>query len=304
MFKRFFSTKISSSALENVNITTPILTKLSPSITKVQLVPSYPIFISKGSLLSIYSNKLSSISISNYYLEPVKRIINGLHSFKFEKVESTIPTIVLISSSLSNTKILKLDGTKDWAVLPRDAILGYSGLSLNVQTKKLPKVINKRLKWFNFPTKIKTGLSTPFKNGYSFISGRGDLLLKGEGELFTIELSKDEEFLIKRDNLIGISINEDLSECCEEYEIKKIKEEELEVEPIVPNDEVTEVVKKNETLEKFKDYFKSISLGFNKLIKAINNQLPSNNEYIKISGPREVIIKSKSGLKMVKVEDK
>jgi hypothetical protein len=309
----------------------PSLTALSPTLTRIHLAPSYPVHIARGALLSLTSTNVQGLSITNNYLHPLTRILQGFHRFRFETLESTVPATVLISSSSNassnasrsqslHSHILNLDGTHDWAILPRDAILAWSGASLRIDTLPLPSTVHTRVKWYQFfQSRVKkTGLAAPLKPGYSLISGRGEVVVRGEGEIIPVELHAEEEFLVKRANVVGISVQNpdvDLAESAEEYQLKKFipdeaavaaeqsldlesimkaaeKEKKIETETDTEAVSVTDVVKKDPLLQQIKHTWNTIKSQTNKFVKFVNDSLPSNDEYIKISGPRTVLVKT------------
>ena len=117
----------------------------SSSILSINVPPSVPVYIRRGSLLSIYGiQEISSIdSVRSQLQFPNfwKRLIYGGYVSGYQKLISTTPFSLLISSKSSSgsgsgsgsgfEKLfvnLVLDGTTDWAILDKSALQVYTGI--------------------------------------------------------------------------------------------------------------------------------------------------------------------------------
>lgn len=139
----------------------------------------------------------------------------------------------LIFNSSNSTKLktfhhLQLDGTADWAIFPPRAIHAFSGTNLQIRNKLAPSRVSKHLarqiagnasgrganfggriaenveRLSPFAPKIKTGLNGAH---YSFVTGRGEVAVSGNGETFEVELEVGETMLVNKRNLLGLRIN-------------------------------------------------------------------------------------------------
>lgn len=272
-----------------------------PTLVQIKIVPSYPVYVTKGSLLSLYGTSLRNISVSNEWLEsPFKRSLYGFHSFRYQKLESTAPATSLFTVNKESTlSTLSLNGTVDWAILPKDAIAGYSGATLRISTEALPRYVKAEAKkWFQFNknTETKTGLYQFWRSGYSLVQGRGDVVLKGYGSIFKVDLDADEQILIKRDNIIGISVNGDeLSKCVSEHEgfnnfkpVQKHESESRESGSTTSTDLV-----KITTMAQLQNYLRPVLDYSRKAYQYLIQIFPKTSDgYVNVVGPRTVLLQS------------
>ncbi|KAI5950073.1 AIM24 [Candida theae] len=144
-----------------------------PTLLSIHSPPSVPIYLRRGSLLSIYglrsstgennsSNSNSSLDVDDGPI--IRNTVEFPHWWKrfiltgkiqaFQKLISTIPISLLISSkNKSNSNqpsdpsfvSLILDGSNDWAILNKNAVQVYTGNSLSVSIHSLPRYISKKL---------------------------------------------------------------------------------------------------------------------------------------------------------------
>lgn len=306
---------ISNKSLESAEF---LALGVPPTILSVNSPPSVPVYIRRGSLLSIYG--LDNTQTINNQLEvknPIKHFLYGNYVSSYQKLISTTPFSILVSSisrnfspfSRVNNKSfvsLNLDGANDWAILDNQALHVYTGNSLIVGLYRLPYNISRSLsKKLSLPFKTSTGLSKWTKLGYTLLSGRGQVALVGNGTVYNVNLKESEEILINKNNLLGISVNGpyDLQNCILKYtfplsktEAQKLENNNLEqllsIKPLAPNASV-------------KDYYVyySSKLGniWRKLLNVFHegqiksyNFLVGNQEFIKIIGPRSILLQSNS----------
>lgn len=302
-------------------------TSSSSSILSINLPPSVPIYLKRGSLLSIYGIKqdITSINSVRSSLEfPLfwKKLIYGIDSNKgYQRLISTSPFSILVSSQSrrggsifsknNGDKLfvnLILDGGTDWAILKNDSIQAYSGNSLNLNIYKLPNYISKKLsKKLGFGNKkFKTGLISWInrKIGYILISGRGNVGLIGNGNIYNLNLIKNEEILINKENLLGITVNGpyDLQNCIIKYQFP------LKDQSIIDSNTSDVIIEKPKLYEpnswgmikyRFDQFNKSFKKIFQSIFKYSSdvkesgfNYLVGNQEFIKIIGPRNILIQS------------
>lgn len=173
-----------------------------PTILSIHSPPSVPIYLRRGSLLSIYGLKSSNKNNSNTSAigsvniddgPIIRNTIEYPHWWKqliltgkfqsFQKLISTIPISLLISShNKSSAKAttdssfvnLILDGLNDWAILNKDAIQVYTGNSLSVSVHSIPRYISKKLA-------KQLGTATTSGAATSGIGGLGSVFGLGKG---------------------------------------------------------------------------------------------------------------------------
>lgn len=217
-----------------------------PTILSIHSPPSVPIYLRRGSLLSIYGLKSTANSNNNSdktgtFVDDgpiIRNTIEYPHLWKrlllfgkfqsFQKLISTIPISLLISSknkssghkaittSSSFVNVI-LDGLNDWAILNKNAIQVYTGNSLLVSLHSLPRYISKKLaKQMNNGTqnssgskgtRVETGLRSLWNRGYTLLSGRGQVGLVGNGGIYQLDIGEHEEILINKWALLAITVN-------------------------------------------------------------------------------------------------
>ncbi|KAI5966074.1 AIM24 [Candida margitis] len=192
-----------------------------PTILSIHSPPSVPIYLRRGSLLSMYGLK-SSANTTNFNINinnnnsasgtlsstevtddgpVIRNTIEYPHWWKrlilmgkfqsFQNIISTIPISLLISSkNKSNNRAtsdssfvsLILDGSNDWAVLNNDAIQVYTGNSLSISLHNLPRYISKKFAK-QLSGNNNTSRGTKVETGLKSWSNRGYTLLGGRGQV-------------------------------------------------------------------------------------------------------------------------
>lgn len=239
-------------------------TYIPTSITKtskIPLQPSLPIHIHHSKILSIKTPSISKINTQTQYHNPISSTLYGFLNTKFRRFESVVPAEFLVAGNVNK---LTLNGLIDWAILPRNGVVGYSGVALIRQLVRLP--------W-------KSGLSGFKKLGYVHFSGRGDVYIDSGREIYIVNLEGGEEIVVRKDGIVGVSVNgEELSSCCES--IKFGEHEETEVA-------VVEEKSENE----LKDLFWNGVGALGKVWKWIVDSI-GKDDFIKVKGPRTLILTS------------
>ena len=118
-------------------------------------------------------------------LNPIRRALVGI-PFLYQRITSTSSINALIStrSPLTTFAILQLDGTTDWKLAQRKALLAWTGSTLNV----------------------KPSLNARFSLAYwgsSDVTGRGLLALAGQGQIYSVELSEGETYIVHPSNVLA-----------------------------------------------------------------------------------------------------
>lgn len=139
-----------------------------------------------GILANDSSQAQSTLSI----LEPFRRAPLGI-PFLYQRISSTSPLTALIStkSPLASFTVLHLNGTVDWMVAQRKALLAWTGHTLSVS-----------------PT-VNRGMSLAHW-GNSEVTGRGLVALAGPGQVYQITLKAGEEYVAHPGNVVAYTITQ------------------------------------------------------------------------------------------------
>ncbi|EGV62753.1 hypothetical protein CANTEDRAFT_115492 [Yamadazyma tenuis ATCC 10573] len=276
------SISISTSSLPIISTRKTITTNenIQNSVLSVDLPASVPIYIRRGALISIYG--ISTLSTSS--------LTQSLSSWGYQRLMSTSKISLLLTSNANNwfkmsnatnnksMSILNLDGTTDWALLSSPHF--YIGDSLIMKNFILPYKISKRFsRELKLPTSTRTGLFGWYKWYFQLVSGRGQIGVVGKGSIYNINLVENEEVLVNKDNLLAITVNGpyDLQNCVIKYETPTSEQ----TQPVEPTSNTT-----------FNDYFLRV-LKFFGLFKAKStNYLIGNQNFVKVIGPRNILIQS------------
>ncbi|KAF2743862.1 hypothetical protein M011DRAFT_496649 [Sporormia fimetaria CBS 119925] len=156
------------------------------SLLSVSLSASQQLYTRRGTLVGLSGkaeNAISTLSV----LGPVKRAPVGI-PFLYQKVASTTPVTALISTKSRETSIVtvQLDGTQDWVIASRRALLAWTGLNLVLKPQ------------YN----VKLGVANW---GNTFVTGRGLLALAGSGQIYQVQLKAGENYVAHPSNLVAYS---------------------------------------------------------------------------------------------------
>ncbi|KAI9840706.1 MAG: Altered inheritance of mitochondria protein 24, mitochondrial [Thelocarpon superellum] len=97
------------------------------------------------------------------------------------------PENVATKSPITSFTIVHLDGTTDWMVAQRKALLAWTGFSLTLRP-----VINRKMSLAHW--------------GNTEVGGRGLLALAGQGQVYQIGVKEGEEFVVHPSNIVAYSI--------------------------------------------------------------------------------------------------
>lgn len=121
-------------------------------------------------------------------LSPFTRAPLGV-PFLYQRISSTTPMTALIASKspTSTFSVLHLDGTTDWIVAQRNALLAWTGHTLS-------------------PTpRIQRSLSAAHW-GSTHLTGRGLVALSSPGQVYTLTLGEGEEFVAHPSHVVAYSV--------------------------------------------------------------------------------------------------
>ncbi|OJJ98032.1 hypothetical protein ASPACDRAFT_80143 [Aspergillus aculeatus ATCC 16872] len=158
------------------------------SLLSVSLSASQNLYTRRGSLVGL-SGKADNVISTLSVLEPFRRAVVGV-PFLYQKISSASPVTALVSVRSPNTSfaVVHLNGSVDWMVAQRRALLAWTGRSLSIR-----------------PT-INTNLSLSHW-GSSEVTGRGLLALVGNGQLYSVELKAGEQYIVHPSNVVAYTIS-------------------------------------------------------------------------------------------------
>lgn len=109
--------------------------------------------------------------------------------FLYQRISSTTPVTALIATKSPNTtfSILHLDGTTDWQVAQRNALLAWTGHTLKITPR------------------IQRGLA-PSQWGNHHVTGRGLVALAAPGQIYQVTLAEGEELVVHPSHVVAYSV--------------------------------------------------------------------------------------------------
>ncbi|KAK6455726.1 altered inheritance of mitochondria protein 24, mitochondrial [Scheffersomyces xylosifermentans] len=290
-----------------------------PSVLSINSPPSVPVFLRRGTLLSIYglrdNSSIDNVRSTLEVINPLKRWLYGGYVASYQRLISTTPYSMLISSTTRNFSVFKksenrsfvnvlLDGSSDWAILNKDALQVYSGNSLVISLYKLPSTISRKLsKQLGISSKSSTGLFKWTNAGYTLLSGRGQVGLVGNGSVYNITLNEGEELLVNRNNLLGVTVNGpyDLQNCIIKYSFAGETKSGNEITKQTNTFQSPRAILKQKTTLSHKTrQLWSLVRSYVSVITSIvsgghssaRNFLVGNQDFVKIIGPRNLLLQS------------
>ncbi|KAL2890876.1 altered inheritance-mitochondria protein 24, mitochondrial [Ceratocystis lukuohia] len=158
------------------------------SMLSVSLSPSQKLFTRRGTLVAVAGNPDSAQSTLSV-LSPLSRIFFGV-PFLYQRITSTAPITALISTkSVATTfSVLHLDGTTDWMVSQRNALLAWTGHTLTPRQR------------------LQTGLTVAHW-GSTLLTGRGLAALSSPGQIYKLTLAAGEEFVAHPSHVVAYSVS-------------------------------------------------------------------------------------------------
>lgn len=110
--------------------------------------------------------------------------------FLYQRISSTTPITALIATKSPNTtfSILHLDGTTDWQIAQRNALLAWTGHSLSITPR------------------IQRGLA-PAHWGNHYLTGRGLAALAAPGQIYEVTLGEGEELVVHPSHVVAYSVD-------------------------------------------------------------------------------------------------
>ncbi|KAJ5231112.1 hypothetical protein N7489_011820 [Penicillium chrysogenum] len=157
------------------------------SLLSVSLSASQNLYTRRGTLVGL-SGKADNVVSTLSVLEPFRRAIVGV-PFLYQKISSPSPVTALVSVRSPNTSfaVVNVNGSVDWMVAQRRALLAWTGRSLNIKP-----TINANLSLSHW--------------GSSEVTGRGLIALVGNGQLYSVELKDGEQYIAHPSNVVAYTM--------------------------------------------------------------------------------------------------
>ncbi|GAO19738.1 uncharacterized protein UV8b_01392 [Ustilaginoidea virens] len=158
------------------------------SMLSVTLSASQKLYTRRGTLVAVAGrpdNAQSTLSLLN----PLTRATLGV-PFLYQRISSTTPVTALIStrSPTTSLSVLHLDGTTDWVVAQRNALLAWTGHTLSLSLR------------------IQRGLGLAHW-GSTHVTGRGLAALSAPGQIYQLTLSEGEEFVAHPGSVVAYPVS-------------------------------------------------------------------------------------------------
>ncbi|KAI3325641.1 mitochondrial biogenesis AIM24-domain-containing protein [Xylariaceae sp. AK1471] len=157
------------------------------SLLSVSLSASQRLYTRRGTLAAV-SGKAQNAQSTLSILPPLTRAVTGV-PFLYQRITSTTPITAIISTKSPTTtfSVLHLNGTTDWMVSQRKALLAWTGHTLAVTPR-----IQRQLPLAHW--------------GSSELTGRGIAALSAPGHIYQLTLGDGEEFVAHPANVVAYTI--------------------------------------------------------------------------------------------------
>ncbi|KAG5928724.1 hypothetical protein E4U42_000088 [Claviceps africana] len=158
------------------------------SMLSATLSASQKLYTRRGTLVAVAGksdNAQSTLSLLN----PLPRAALGV-PFLYQRISSTTPITALIASKSPTTtlSVLHLDGTTDWIVSQRNALLAWTGHTLTLSSR-----IQRKLAVAHW--------------GSTHLTGRGLAALSAPGQVYRLTLDDDEEFVAHPGSVVAYAVS-------------------------------------------------------------------------------------------------
>ncbi|OBT49125.1 hypothetical protein VE00_00155 [Pseudogymnoascus sp. WSF 3629] len=159
------------------------------SLLSVSLSASQRLYTRRGTLVGV-SGKVENAQSTLSLLEPFRRAALGI-PFLYQRITSTSPITALIStkSPITSLVVVHLNGTVDWMVTQRNALLAWTGHTLSVTPR------------------ANTSMNIAHW-GNSQIRGRGLVAFSGSGQIYQVTLKAGEEYVAHPGNVVAYTMSE------------------------------------------------------------------------------------------------
>ncbi|KAK0625102.1 mitochondrial biogenesis AIM24-domain-containing protein [Bombardia bombarda] len=159
------------------------------SLLSVTLSASQRLYTRRGTLVSV-AGKVENAQSTLSLLSPLRRALLGI-PFLYQRIASTTPLTALIATASPNTtfSVLHLDGTTDWIVSQRNALLAWTGHTLSVSPR------------------VQSGMGLSVSHwGSSHLTGRGLAALAAPGQVYEMTLAAGEEIVLHPSHVVAYAV--------------------------------------------------------------------------------------------------
>ncbi|KAG5977566.1 Altered inheritance of mitochondria protein 24, mitochondrial [Claviceps digitariae] len=157
------------------------------SMLSVTLSASQKLYTRRGTLVAV-AGKADNAQSTLSLLNPLPRAAFGV-PFLYQRISSTTPITALIASKSPTTtfSVLHLDGTTDWIVSQRNALLAWTGHTLTLSSR-----IQRKLALAHW--------------GSTHLTGRGLAALCAPGQVYQLTLGEGEEFVAHPGSVVAYAV--------------------------------------------------------------------------------------------------
>ncbi|KXT00874.1 hypothetical protein AC578_970 [Pseudocercospora eumusae] len=157
------------------------------SLLSASISASQNLYTRKGTLVGFNGKAENAVSTLSL-LEPFRRALLGI-PFVYQRISSTSPYTALIAtkSPITSLVVVHLDGRLDWMVARRNALLAWTGHTLQLKPRW-----NMRMSMAHW--------------GNTTVTGRGLLALSGKGLIHQISLKTGEDYVVHPSHVIAYSM--------------------------------------------------------------------------------------------------
>ncbi|KAG6004829.1 Altered inheritance of mitochondria protein 24, mitochondrial [Claviceps maximensis] len=158
------------------------------SMLSVTLSASQRLYTRRGTLVAV-AGKAENAQSTLSLLNPLPRAAFGV-PFLYQRISSTTPITALIASKspTSTFSVLHLDGTTDWIVSQRNALLAWTGHTLTLSSR-----IQSKLALAHW--------------GSTHLTGRGLAALCAPGQVYQLTLGEGEEFVAHPGSVVAYAVS-------------------------------------------------------------------------------------------------
>jgi uncharacterized protein (AIM24 family) len=158
------------------------------SLLSASLSASQRLYTRRGTLVGLSGKAENTVSTLSL-LSPLSRLPLGIPFF-YQRIESATPITALLSTRSPSTSfaVVHLNGTLDWTIAQRSALLAWTGQTLSITPRA------------NFALSIANW-------GHSRVTGRGLLALVGRGQIYHISLKAGESYIAHPANTLAYSLS-------------------------------------------------------------------------------------------------
>ncbi|KAG5999884.1 Altered inheritance of mitochondria protein 24, mitochondrial [Claviceps lovelessii] len=158
------------------------------SMLSVTLSASQKLYTRRGTLVAV-AGKADNAQSTLSLLNPLPRAAFGV-PFLYQRISSTTPITALIASKSPTTtfSVLHLDGTTDWIVSQRNALLAWTGHTLTLSSR-----IQRKLALAHW--------------GSTHLTGRGLAALCAPGQVYQLTLAEGEDFVAHPGSVVAYAVS-------------------------------------------------------------------------------------------------